>query len=61
MHAMVLEACGSYRAGVSRWASTTLTAPAMGGHDRLSCDIAAAIGELKAKPGGGLQVHGSGA
>jgi hypothetical protein len=26
----------------------------------LSGDLAAAIGRLKAKPGGGLQVHGSG-
>src|SRR4026207_706192 len=35
----------------ARWANTTL----------LSGDLAAAIGELKAKPGGELQVHGSGA
>ena len=35
----------------ARWANTTL----------LSGGLAAAIGELKAKPGGELQVHGSGA
>jgi len=35
----------------ARWADTTV----------LSGDLAAAIGELRAKPGGELQVHGSGA
>jgi dihydrofolate reductase len=42
-------------------ASTTISDPRWANTTVLSADLRAAVGELRAKPGGELQVHGSGA
>ena len=58
---MQIHPIGAALNGTAKYvASTTLTAPRWEGTTVLSGDLAAAIGELKARPAGELQVHGSG-